>query len=140
MYVQEPYPIIDHEPVTSSSVIRSGDHIIYCVTEPPYRPAFQSAVVVDYDIEANVVKILCNTAEGIKENTQPLSTLNLLHRMIYSESYAFDADKAIKRAWSRHRQNECHYDPLTNSSHHFVSWCKCGIECSLSDVIQRKYV
>ena len=91
------------------------------------------------DVTERNITVIQNSLQGVKEITLQMSSLKFLHRFLYSDSGVYDVEEAVERARCRIRHNERHYDPLMNNSHHFVSWCRCGSECLLSDFIQGKY-
>ena len=134
MYLQEHTFILQPVKVQSISDIEQGDHIIHCVTQEPYRHVFQSELVIELTSEEIIT--ISNTINGVQQITKAFSSFKFMHKIEYSGSDSFDKNEAIRRA--NHRKGECHHDPLINNSHHFVTWSKCGIECSLSDVIQSK--
>ena len=134
MYLQERSVRAQCVDVHSISDIEQGDHIIHCVTKEPCRPAFQSALVIE--LTGREVITISNTIDGVRQITKPFSSFKFMHKIVYSESDSFDRNEAIRRA--NCRKNEQHHHCLNNNSHHFVSWSKCGIESSLSDIIQGK--
>lgn len=126
--------------VNSLSDVRKGDHIIHCVTKFPYRPMFQSALVIDSSDEEDTILIIRNSMNGIEENTFAFNSIQFPYKVIYDCEAVelFNGDEAIQRARNRRQMGETrdHYCPLFNNSHHFVTWAKSGSEYPLSDIIQ----
>lgn len=139
-YIEEYTVIKCAEEVKNISTIKKGDHLIHCVTKNPYRPMFQSALVIDSSEDRNSVSVIRNCMNGIEEKTFAFSSIRFPYKVIYdSQAFPlFNSDDAIQRAKNRQRMRETkdHYCPLFNSSHHFVTWAKTGDEYSLRDIVQ----
>ncbi len=131
---RETFPGYPHfeEAVTSKDNIQCGDHILFLVTEPPYRPKFRSALVVGV---GEHFEIIMNSEEGVQKTFVPFHVLKKLHKIVYS-SQQYSELKVLERAESRLKSNEKYYHVLNNNSHFFVTWCVTGREYSLIDILR----
>lgn len=124
---------------TFSKELNPGDHILYQVSQYPYRQTYYSALVIEIRLdtenaEHTILEVIANSASdhGVVEKMLILKDLRSLHKVVYSHQY--EAQLSIQRA--KKRINENHYHPLNNNGHHFVTWCKTGQEYSLQDLIK----
>ena len=118
-------------PVNSVDTINCGDHILFQVTEPPFRAKFRSALVIQ---PSEYLEIIMNCEDGVVKTSIPFHLLNQTHKVVY-ESPLYDGITAIHRAEFRLSVEEKCYHVLNNNSHFFVTWCITGRECSLTDIL-----
>lgn len=113
--VREPFPGYPHfaKRITSKDNVQIGDHILFQVTEPPFRPKFRSALVVDV---GEHVEIIMNSEEGVVREVLPLHMMKKVHKIEYASQLHSEA-KAIERAESRLKHGEKCYNVLKNNSH-----------------------
>ena len=132
--IREPFPGYPHfaEAITSKENVQCGDHILFQVTEFPFRPKFHSALVVSV---AEHIEIIMNSEEGVVKKLVPFHMLKTLHKIAYTAQLHNEV-KAIERAESRLKNNEKCYHVLKNNGHFFVTWCITGREFSLTDILR----
>ena len=132
--LREPFPGYPHfaEAITSKDSIQDGDHIIFQVTELPFRPKFRSALVISV---REHIEIIMNSEDGVVKKSFPFHMLKKPHKIAYT-SQLYSGEKAIERAESRLKMNEKCYHVLKNNSHFFVTWCITGREFSLTDILR----
>lgn len=116
--------------------ITEGDHILYQVTQTPYRETYRSALVTTQDPEdlsQGKIKIMTNIYEyGVIETKVQANDLPDVKLVVYTRC-KYKSEDAIHRAKKRMKENYHH--PLRNNSHQFVSWCKTGKEYDLKDIL-----
>ena len=127
------------KPVDTTKELNPGDHILYQVSQCPYRQMYYSALVIQIWLDAEnaertILKVITNDANdhGVVEKMFVFKDLCSLHKIVYSHQY--EPQLSIQRA--KKRINENHYHPLRNNGHHFVTLCKTGQECSLQDLMK----
>ena len=120
----------------SAENVHRGDHIIYQITEEPYRAYYESALVSC--VGADQIELLKNTRAnseghigGVTQEWVQFSSLNHPHIIQYSPGL-YSNDEAIKRAEKRLEWKEKCYHVLYNNSHHFVTLAKTGKENPLA--------
>ena len=121
----------------SAENVDRGDHIIYQITEEPYRAYFESALVSC--VRADQIELLKNTRAheghmgGVTREWVQFSRLKHPHIIQYSPGL-YSSDEAIERAEKRLEwKEECHH-ALYNNSHHFVTLAKTGKENPLAEI------
>lgn len=119
-------------PANSEHDTQRGDHIVFQVTEPPFRVKFRSALVVQ---PGEYMEIIMNSEEGVVKKLVPFHLLNRMHKIIYT-SCLYDEQRAVERAEFRLKHREQCYHVLKNNSHFFVTWCITGREYSLTDILR----
>ena len=119
-------------PVKSAEEICSGDHILFQVTEPPFRAKFRSALVVQ---PSYCIEIIMNCEDGVVKTSIPFHQLTPLYKVIY-QTPLYDGKTSIERAEFRLKLKEKCYHVLNNNSHFFVTWCTTGRESSLTDILR----
>ena len=119
-------------PLCSPDDVKYGDHIVFQVTELPYRPKFHSALVSS---TGEYLELIMNCEEGVLRKKVPLHMLKQAHKILY-QYQLYDEAKAIERAEFRLNHKEQCYHVLNNNSHFFVTWCITGREYSLSDILR----
>lgn len=119
-------------PIKYPTELRQGDHILFQTTEPPFRPIYQSALVVGGEKEC--VDIISYSRAGIYEDSVQFNTLRHLHRVEYTRC-RYSTKESVSRARWRVQSGEDHYHALYNNSHFLATWAKTGNECLLYDVI-----
>ena len=120
--------------IESFEHLNEGDHILYQISQPPFRMMYRSAIIVKSHYEAGKVIVITNFPEGVKSKELYFDQLKNVHKIEY-DSCRFLADKSIERAKRRLKMNESCYHALFNNSHFFVSWCKTGREHPLTDIL-----
>ena len=122
-------------PASSVEALASGDHIILVTSEEPYRPCYQSALVVETDRKRGRILVIRNGKEGANKDWIHFSPFHQVHIVQYTVCRYSD-EEAIRRAEQRVKWGECYFHPLYNNSHHFTSWAKTGRELPLSNIIK----
>ena len=120
-----------------------GDHILFQVIQEPYRPGYESALVSNVDAVHGQLTLIRNTRLRTLSEVEVVvdySKLRCVHKVEYTPCL-YSADEAIQRAKQRFEKEDsvlkpvnC-YHALNNNSHQFVTWCKTGLEYSLSNII-----
>ena len=116
----------------SVEIVHRGDHIMYQVTEEPFRACYESALVSS--VRDDQILLLKNTqAGGVTQEWVSFSDLR--HpRIIQYSTGLFSNDEAIERAERRLRCGETRHHVLFNNSHHFVTLAKTGKENPLVEI------
>lgn len=132
--IREPFPGYPHfaKEITSKKNVQYGDHILFQVTELPFRPKFRSALVVNI---GEHIEIIMNSEEGVVRTSLPFHMMKRVHKIMYA-SQLYSEAKAVERAESRLKHSEKCYHVLKNNSHFFVTWCITGREYSLTDTLR----
>ena len=128
----------------SAKSLDRGDHIIYQVTEEPYRACYESALVSS--VREDQITLLKNTQEGgdlqedgvtrgggVTQVQVSFSDLKEPHIIQYTEGLSSNKE-AIDRAEQRLKWGEKRHHVLYNNSHHFVTWAKTGKENPLTEI------
>ena len=127
-------------PVNNLDDLHRGDHILYQVSQYPYRHMYYSALIIDIidpeNAERTTLKVITNSVNdlGVVQKFLPFNGIHAssLHKVVYSHQY--EVAESIQRAMKRIDEN--HYHSLCNNGHFFVSWCKTGQESQLQDIIK----
>lgn len=120
---------------TAVSDLEKGNHIVYLVSKPPYRPSYHSALVLG--VSKSSLKIIANGQNGVtKENLSFTSTANKQLLKVEYTTCCYSRKKAVYRAKWRLKGGENHYHPLFNNSHFFVTWCKTGKQYPMTNIIK----
>ena len=123
------------EAVISLDSLACSDHIIFRSSKPPFRPTYQSALVLCTP-QNGKIEIATMTCDGIVKITCGFNDLPYLHRVVY-QSYHSSEEEVVRRVnefignQEQHRYHE-HY----NNSHHFVTHCKCDLENPLTGILK----
>lgn len=123
-------------PVISADKITSGDHIMYKVNKPPFRPVYRSAIVIKIHSSQKVEIITKKASFGVAKETLDFDDLTNIHQVIYLSSQ-YSEKEVIKRANDALECQDTSYDELHNNSHHFVTRCKCDREYPLSNFLRK---
>ena len=121
-------------PITDTTELSVGDHVLYLTGCKEYRQQYRSALVSNVDHKEKKVQIITFTKDGIVETWCCHSALPHLHRIVYSKC-RFTPEETVARAHHRKSLGDKHYHPLNNNGHHFVSNVITGRENALSDII-----
>ena len=124
---------ISVEPISSIDQLPGLDHvhILHQVTEPPIRPMYMSALVLQ--IKEGLVKVISNSERGITKWIAPFASLKNLYKVTY---HGQCSNEALELALSRLNMKENHYHPLNNNSHMFATGCKTGREYPMTDILR----
>ncbi len=122
--------------VTSVDKLSSGDHIMYTVNKPPFRPVYRSAIVIKVHIDQKVELITKKASSGVAKEMLDFNVLTNIHQVIYLSS-RYSETEVIKRAKDVLKCQDTSYDELYNNSHHFVTRCKCDREYPLSNFLRK---
>ena len=123
------------QPITSPEKITDGDHIMYNVRKPPFRPDYCSAIVLEV-IQNQKLVIVTKKVLGVVKETVDFDSLLNVHQVVYL-SYYFPKMKAIDTAKESLECQESNYDKQNNNSHHFITRCKCGYEYPLTEHLRK---
>ena len=132
--IREPFPGYPHfaKTITFKDNVQYGDHILFQVTEEPFRPKFRSALVIDV---GEHIEIIMNSEEGVVKEVLPFHMMKMPHKIVY-EYQLYNEAQAVEHAESRLKHGEKCYHVLKNNSHFFVTWCITGREYSLTDILR----
>ena len=121
--------------VPSLDTLIPGDHIIYRESKPPFRPIYQSALVLCAP-QNEQVEIATMTCDGIVKITRSFEALPNLHQLVYHSCH-FSAEEVIKRVNEfKGNQEHHHYHERYNNCHHFATHCKSDQENPLAEILK----
>ena len=128
MYLGAPLYI---QAVSSPDLLTGGDHVVYRRNQPPYDPAYQSAVVIDV-LQSREVKVATVTlADGFTTKKISFNDVLDIYQVIYHSCLSQSQVLAHVHSY-RDKKGKYNYDETCHSSHHFVIRCKMGKECPLA--------
>ena len=122
-------------PVVSVEGLAPADHVILETTQEPYRPCYQSGLVVETDVQKGRMLLVRNKKEGVSKEWVLFESFHQVYIVQYTLCRYLD-EEAIGRAEQRFRWEESLYHPLFNNSHHLVTWAKTGREYPLTETIK----
>ncbi len=122
-------------PVVSVEGLATGDHVILETSLEPYRPCYQSGLVVEIDVRRGRVLLIRNKKEGVSKEWVLFQSFHKVNIVQYTLCQ-YAEEEAIGRAEHRVKWEESLYHPLFNNSHHLVTWAKTGREYPLTEIIK----
>lgn len=132
-------PVEYHRITTTDKKIPIGTHILYKVNDT-FPPSYRSALVIGTqqnlsDSNEMILEFITNTMkDGIIKQSAEIKDLQNLSKVIYL-SAGNSAEDAVTTAREHLKHTENFFHLEFYNSHHFVTMCVTGRECSLVDIL-----